>query len=79
MSPYIQHPYIREASVAVFIVLALLLLLSWLWTVSRVETAIIAAIRRGVPAAHLPQFKIFVAWALAVGFFALEVMTFLYR
>jgi len=78
MSNYIHNPYIRDISWVVFIMLGLFILLCWFWTVSRVESAINDAIRRRVAATSLPQGKIFVSWGFAVGFFALEVMTFVY-
>lgn len=79
MSGYIHNDVIRKASTAIFIVMGILLLIGWYWSVSSVEAEINGALRRGLPPALLPQGKIFIAWALAVGFFAAEVMSFVYR
>jgi hypothetical protein len=79
MAAYIHSQFIRGAANTIFILMGLLLLLSWYWVVSSVEVDINSAIRKKISAAKLPQGKIFLAWALAVGFFAAEVMTFVYR
>lgn len=79
MSPYIRNSYIRQASVAIFVVLGLIILVCWYWTVSTVEAQIHQAIRRRVAPTALPQGKLFVAWSFVVSFFALEILIFLHR
>ena len=79
VSPHIRNRDLRDASGAIFLTLGLLIMMVWYWAVSRVEVDIDNAIRDGVPAHSMPQLKIFVAWALAVVSFALELGIFLYR
>ena len=79
MSHYIPNSYIRDTFWADFTILGLIILSCWVWTVSRVEPMIYRAIQRRQAAASLPQTQLFLAWGLAVGFFAIEVMVFLYR
>lgn len=79
MAAYIHNDVIRQVSVTIFIVMGLALLICWYWAVSRVEVEINEAIRKKSPPSSVPQRKIFFAWGMAVTFFALEIMTFLYK
>jgi hypothetical protein len=79
MAPYIQNCYIRDAALGIFITLGLLILLAWAWAALSVETAMNESIRQNVPPRSLGHVKVFVSWSLVIGFFAAEIMMFLYR
>jgi hypothetical protein len=79
MAPYIQNGYIRDANLGIFITLGLLILLAWIWAALSVETAMTEGIRQNLPPRNLGSFKVFVSWSLVIGFFAAEIMMFLYR
>jgi len=79
MAPYIQNSYIREAATGIFVILGLLIFAVWIWTTAKVEREINESIRRKVTPRLWPQGKLFLSWGFVVTFFAIEIMTFIYR
>jgi len=79
MAPYIQNSYLREAANGIFVTLSLLILMVWVWTVLKVEKEINDSIRRKAAPRLWPQGRLFVSWSCVVIFFAVEIMTFVYR
>jgi hypothetical protein len=79
MSLHVRNEYIRESFVAVYMVMGILLLICWLWTVSTVEAEVNVSIRNHVLPPSFPQGKLFCAWGAVIIFFAAEVMSFIYR
>lgn len=79
MAPYIQNEYIRAANLGIFIMLGLLILVVWVWAVLSVEPAMNEGIRQNVPAKSLGTRRVFISWAFVIGFFATEIIMFVYR
>ena len=79
MAPYIQNGYIRDADLGIFITLGLLILVAWAWAALSVETDVNKGIQQNASPRSLGKFKVFMSWSLVVGFFATEIMVFLYR
>jgi hypothetical protein len=79
MAPYIQNGYIREANLGIFITLGLVILLAWVWAALSIEPEVNDGIRQNVSPKSLGSPKVFLSWSLVIGFFAAEIMMFLYR
>lgn len=79
MSPYIHNAYIRDAATGIFVMLGLLIFAVWIWAAAKVEKEINESIRRKIKPTLWRQGKLFVSWGFVVAFFAIEIMTFVYR
>jgi hypothetical protein len=76
MAPYIHNPFIKAAAPAIFFVLGMLILISWIWTASTVENEINQSIRRKTTPSFVPQVKLFISWLLVIVFFVVEILSF---
>lgn len=79
IAPYMRDADLRDAAPAIFLVLGILILICWYWTVTLVESSINESIREESTLSLGSQAKILTAWALVVGYSWLEFMLFLYR
>jgi len=79
MALYIHSAILRELCTTIFIVLGAFITLCWLWAVSSVEQEVNEANRKKLKPTSVPQLKLFLSWTCAVGFFAAEILIFVYR